>query len=87
LGVRLAIPRLKPFIDRHPALQIELLLNDQRQNLVTEGVEVALRFGTLADSTSTIRKLKTWPRLLAASPAYLRARRHSIRRRTSSLTP
>jgi DNA-binding transcriptional LysR family regulator len=86
LGVRLAVPRLKPFIDRHPALQIELLLDDQRQNLVTKGVEVALRFGTLADSTSTIRELKTWPRLLAASPTYLRARRRSIRRRTSSLT-
>jgi DNA-binding transcriptional LysR family regulator len=71
LGVRMVIPRLKPFVDRHPALQIELLLDDQRQNLVTEGVDVALRFGTLSDSTATVRKLKTWPRLLAASPVYL----------------
>lgn len=71
LGVRLVIPRLKTFVDRHPALQVELLLDDQRQNLVTEGVDVALRFGALTDSTATVRKLKTWPRVLAASPAYL----------------
>ncbi len=71
LGVRLVIPRLKPFIDRHPALQVELLLDDQRQNLVAEGVDVALRFGVQPDSTVTARKLKSWPRLLAASPAYL----------------
>jgi DNA-binding transcriptional LysR family regulator len=72
LGVRMVIPRLKPFIDRHPALQVELLLDDQRQNLILEGVEVALRFGTLSDSTATVRKLKTWPRLLAASPTYMK---------------
>lgn len=71
LAVRLVIPRLKPFLDRHPALQVELMLDDQRQNLVTEGVDVALRFGTLNDSSATVRKLKSWPRLLAAAPAYL----------------
>jgi DNA-binding transcriptional LysR family regulator len=71
LAVRLVIPRLKPFLDRHPALQVELLLDDQRQDLVTEGVDVALRFGTLNDSTATARKLKSWPRALAASPGYL----------------
>lgn len=71
LGVRMVIPRLKTFVDRHPALQVEMLLDDRRQNLVMEGVDVALRFGTLTDSTATFRKLKTWPRLLAASPIYL----------------
>ncbi len=72
LGVRLVIPRLKPFVDRHRALQVELILDDHRQNLVAEGVDVALRFGMLVDSTATTRKLSTWPRLLVASPLYLR---------------
>ena len=72
LGLRVVIPRLKPFVDRHPTLQVELLLDDQRQNLVTEGVDVALRLGVvLADSAATVRKLKTWPLLLAASATYL----------------
>jgi DNA-binding transcriptional LysR family regulator len=69
--VRLVIPRLKPFVDRHPGLQVELMLDDQRQDLVAEGVDVALRFGKLSDSGATVRKLKTWSRILAASPDYL----------------
>ncbi|HUC19427.1 MAG TPA: LysR family transcriptional regulator [Acetobacteraceae bacterium] len=73
LGVRLVIPRLKPFLDRHPALQVELMLDDHRRDLVTEGVDVAFRFGTLTDSTATVRKLKTWPRALVASPTYLKS--------------
>ncbi len=71
LSVRVVIPRLKPFVDRHPALQIELILDDRRQDLVAEGVDVALRFGALDDSAATVRKLRTWPRALVGSPGYL----------------
>lgn len=72
MAVRLVIPCLKPFLDRHPALQVELLLDDQRQDLIREGVDVALRFGQLTDSTATARKLMSWPRVLVASPSYLK---------------
>ena len=70
-AVREVIPRLPGFMEQHPALRIELLMTDQRQDLITEGVDVALRFGVLTDSTATARKLGVSPRLLAASPAYL----------------
>jgi DNA-binding transcriptional LysR family regulator len=73
LAMRIVIPYLKPFADRHPALQIELMLDDQRQNLLVDGVDVALRFGVLPDSTATLRKLARWPRALFASPDYLAA--------------
>jgi DNA-binding transcriptional LysR family regulator len=71
LAARIVIPHLKPFLDRHPALRIDLLLDDQKQDLVKEGVDVAFRFGALADSTATARKLVSWPRVLAAAPGYL----------------
>jgi DNA-binding transcriptional LysR family regulator len=71
-ALREVIPRLSIFMDRHPALRIDLMMEDQRQDLVTEGVDVALRFGPLTDSTATARKIMTAPRILAASPAYLR---------------
>ena len=70
-GVREVIPRLSVFMNRHPALQIDLMMGDQRQDLVTEGVDVALRFGPLSDSTATARRILAWPRVLAASRAYL----------------
>jgi DNA-binding transcriptional LysR family regulator len=72
LAARIVIPHLKPFLDRHPALRVDLLLDDERQDLVKEGVDVAFRFGALTDSTATARKLVTWPRALAAAPSYLR---------------
>jgi DNA-binding transcriptional LysR family regulator len=70
-AVREVIPRLSTFMNRHPALQIDLMTEDQRQDLVVEGVDVALRFGPLPDSIATARRILAWPRLLVASRAYL----------------
>ncbi len=72
-AVREVIPRLSAFMNRHPALQIDLLIDDQRQDLVNDGVDVALRFGPLADSTATVQTILTWPRVLVASQAYVDA--------------
>jgi DNA-binding transcriptional LysR family regulator len=70
-ALREVIPRLPVFMDRHPALRVDLMMEDQRQDLVTEGVDVAFRFGLLTDSTATARKILVTPRILAASRAYL----------------
>jgi DNA-binding transcriptional LysR family regulator len=70
-AVREVIPRLPDFMARHPALRIELLMNDQRQDLVGEGIDVALRLGALVDSTATTRRLGSANRMLVASPIYL----------------
>jgi DNA-binding transcriptional LysR family regulator len=70
-AVREVIPRLPVFMNRHPALRIDLMMGDQRQDLLAEGVDVALRFGPLADSTATARRILGWPRVVAAAPAYL----------------
>lgn len=70
-AMRQIIPRLPGFMDRHPGLRVEMTMTDQRQNLVVEGVDVALRFGTLADSSATARKIGVSHRMLVASPAYL----------------
>src|SRR5262245_57775949 len=72
LSVREVIPRLPVFTRRHPSLRIELLVDDTHQELVTEGVDVALRLGKLSDSSATARRLGAMPRLLVASPKYLR---------------
>jgi DNA-binding transcriptional LysR family regulator len=70
-AVRELVPRLPAFMADHPALRVELLINDQRQDLVSEGVDVALRFGKLADSTAIARRLGAIGCVLVASPAYL----------------
>src|SRR4051794_29779839 len=70
-AVREVISRLSDFMSRHSALRIDLMMEDEREDLVTEGVDVALRFGPLSDSTATVRRILAWPRVLAASRAYL----------------
>jgi len=66
------IPQLDEFLGRNPKLRMVLLVADQRQALVTEGVDVAFRFGSLADSAATARRLGSIERVLVASPDYLR---------------
>ena len=73
-GVREVIPRLPNFLDRHPALRVDMSINDARQDLVVDGVDVALRLGSLPDSAVVARKLAEAPRLVVASPAYLERR-------------
>jgi len=73
-GVREIIPVMPGFLERHPSLNVSLLMSDQRQDTIKEGVDVALRLGELADSSATARVIGRTRRLIAASPAYLKAR-------------
>lgn len=70
-GVREVVPHLPEFLAPNPALRIELQMSDQRQDLVAEGIDVALRFGALPDSTAVARRIAVARRMLVASPAYL----------------
>jgi DNA-binding transcriptional LysR family regulator len=73
-GVREVIPVLPRFLARHPSLDVSLLMSDQRQDIVKEGVDVALRLGDLADSSATARVIGRTQRVVVASPAYLKTR-------------
>jgi DNA-binding transcriptional LysR family regulator len=70
-GIRSIIPRLSAFVARHPALRIELQLEDRRQDLVRDAVDVAIRLGRLPDSSATARLIAEVPRVIVASPDYL----------------
>jgi DNA-binding transcriptional LysR family regulator len=70
-AVRAVLPRLARFTDRHPELRVEFTLNDDRQDLVGESVDLALRVGVLNDSTAVAIKIGTVRRVVVAAPAYL----------------
>lgn len=73
-GVREIIPLMPGFLARHPSLTVSLLMSDQRQDTLKDGVDVALRLGDLADSTATARLIGRTQRVIVASPTYLKAR-------------
>jgi len=64
------VPRLGEFLDAHPKLQLELVMDDRPRDLVAENIDVALRMGTLTDSSLRARKLAQNDRLVVASQAY-----------------
>jgi DNA-binding transcriptional LysR family regulator len=72
-GTRAVIPALATFLARHPDLRVEMIMSDARQNLITDGVDVAIRLGVgpLDDSTFGARRLGVVERLVVAAPAYL----------------
>jgi DNA-binding transcriptional LysR family regulator len=75
-GSRAVIPALATFLASHPDLRVEMIMSDARQNLVIDGVDVAIRLGVgpLDDSTFGARRLGLVERLVVAAPSYLSAR-------------
>ena len=71
-GIRDVIPRLSAFVARHPALRVELQLEDRRQDLVRDAVDVAIRLGRLQDAAGTAKLIALIPRVIVASPDYLK---------------
>lgn len=61
----------REFIDAYPEVTIELQLDDRYVELAEEGFDLAVRFGSLKDSSLIVRKLgEAWPMVVAA-PSYI----------------
>jgi DNA-binding transcriptional LysR family regulator len=70
-GRRHVMPIVASFLDAHPGLRIELVLNDRSLDLIDQKLDVAVRIGHLADSSLVARRVGEVRRLLVASPVYL----------------
>lgn len=71
-GVRRLGPLLPRFHARHPKIELQLVLSDQQEDPVRGGFDVTLRIAHLPDSSLIARTLAPAPRVLVASPGYLR---------------
>lgn len=69
---RVLLPLLDRFLDRHAGVELHLSVGDALQDVVKNEVDIALRYGELADSRLVARRLFEGRRLLVASPDYLR---------------
>lgn len=73
-GRRHVAPVVIDYMDKYPAMQVELVLNDRNLDLIEEGLDLAVRIGLLADAGMVARQVGQVRRLLVASPAYLARR-------------
>jgi DNA-binding transcriptional LysR family regulator len=66
------VPYVAEFRALYPDIQLELNSNDLIIDLLEQSTDVAIRIGTLADSTLHARSLGSSPLNILASPAYLK---------------
>ncbi|MBT3143879.1 MULTISPECIES: LysR family transcriptional regulator [Roseobacteraceae] len=62
---------ISTFTADHPAISIELQLSDGYVDIVGQGFDLALRFGTVTDSTLRTRNLGQFRRIVCAAPSYI----------------
>jgi len=70
-GIKVLGAPLAAFMERHPAVEVELTLSDARHDLVAEGIDLALRIAPLDDSSLLARTIAPVAASVIASPAYL----------------
>jgi DNA-binding transcriptional LysR family regulator len=73
-GLRHLSHAISEFLGRYPEVSIELELSDRFIDIGKEGFDLAIRIGTLDQSTLIARKLATTRLVVCASPAYLKQR-------------
>jgi DNA-binding transcriptional LysR family regulator len=64
------VPKIPEFLAQNPELEIEVILDDRNIDLVQEGIDVALRMGTMPDSSLTARKIGSSPRAVMGAAGY-----------------
>lgn len=71
IGQYFVAPHLASLIASHPNIQVELRLTEQRVNIISDAVDIAIRMGSLEDSSLIAKRLTSIERLIVASPRYL----------------
>lgn len=69
-GIREIAPLVPELAARHPALSIDLGLNDRYVDLIEEGWDLVIRIGELKSSSLIARKLAPCAVVLCAAPSY-----------------
>jgi len=70
-AVQVLAPKVASFAQRHPDVRVELIVTDKVQDLVAEGIDVAIRVGWMRDTSSKVAKIAGFEQGVLASADYL----------------
>jgi DNA-binding transcriptional LysR family regulator len=79
----LLLPSLAGLNERHAALRVELEVGDRLSDMARDGIDIAIRTGTVLPETMIARRIGSLGRALYAAPAY--AARHGLPSHPSEL--
>jgi len=68
---RLMLPMLDAFLDTHSGVELMLTVSDSIADVVRDQVDIAIRYGEVADSRLVARPIANAYRIAVASPDYL----------------
>jgi len=71
-GQTVVLPMLSTLLEQHPDLRVDLDLSDRVVDIVGQGLDLALRVATLGDSDLVAKRMVSNPRVICASPRYLK---------------
>jgi len=72
MGKLVIVPRLAALVRRHPGISLDVSFSDRYADVVSEGLDAAIRVGQLADSSLVARRIGEQRLVVVASPRYLR---------------
>ena len=73
LGTMLIVPALAGFHRAFPELRIELGTGNRRSDLVAEGIDCAIRVGTIEEPSLVARRIGTFRSMTCATPDFLQS--------------
>lgn len=71
IGRTIISNEINRFLTEFPAISVELQLSDGFVDIVGQGFDMAVRFGSVTDSTLRVRTMAQKRRLVCAAPSYL----------------
>jgi len=75
-GTILVMPALPRLLEQYPDLELDIILTDERKDLIANQIDVAIWMGELPNADIIARRLITTKRIVCASKGYLD--RHGI---------
>ncbi len=71
-GTQCLGPLLPSFLQMHPELRLQVQLEDRFTDLIADQVDLSIRIGSLADSSYVATHITELPRVVCASPGYIK---------------
>ncbi len=82
-GIRHIRPVLSQYLKQYPEVKVDLIVTDRYVDLIEEGIDLAVRIGSLPESGLIARKLASDRLVLCGAPEYLK--RHGVPRTPADL--